>query len=255
MLTANHLAGFGAGRPSRTITISADENNVNLRTKFNAAGYGGEGGMDLVVVLAPAIVIGSASTANPAMDTGSFGTGCSLTIVQGSGAYIAGAGGQGGNGGHGSSDPGTAGGAGGDGLKISTSIPVYILNTSAFIQGGGGGGGGGQGNTTGGGGDPKNPDPTNDDDGGGGGGGAGRIAGAPGAFPGGGGSGTLTTGGAGEAASSATAGAAGGNRGVAGSASTCAGGAAGKAINLNGNAAPSFLTGGITNTGIFGAIS
>ena len=240
-----------SARRSFTATYSVDANNVNFRTSLNAVGYAGEANCDLYIVTSAAVVIGSTSTATPAADTGTFGAGCKLRLTQGAAAYIAGKGGNGGNGGTGNSGSGTAGGAGGDAIKISTSILFTIYDSGAYIQGGGGAGGGAGGSD----------DDGDDETGGGGGGGAGRVAGSAGT---GNGTpavaGTLTTGGAG-GTGDRFAGGAGGNRAVAGVAGATggapggAGGAAGKAINLNGNSAPTFATGGVTNTDIFGVIS
>lgn len=152
------------------LTISASANNVNL---FTLAGSPA-GIVALTVTINAGVVVGSTSTASPALTTGSgWAAGSTITIVNN--GTVEGMGGAGGAGAPGTADAnGAAGQIGGDALQLLW--PVSVNNSNGNIWGGGGGGGA---SASAAGGVP----------GGGGGGGAGVSGGSGGA------SGGLTTGG------------------------------------------------------------
>lgn len=132
-------AGY-TGLPSGNwiyLTISADTQNYNI---FTAAGSPASA-VNVQVTINEGVVVGSASTASGAIDTGAFPSGSYIRIVnRGS---IIGRGGNGGNGGGTTSSP-TGGSNGGDGgPALVLHFPVTIANFGAIWGGGGGGGGGG----------------------------------------------------------------------------------------------------------------
>jgi hypothetical protein len=203
----NFLLSFG-GNKIINLLIGADTNNYNVLTAAQSNGYKA-GQSTINVTVNSGVVVGSASTANPAMTVSGF-TGNDTVIINNNGT-ISGAGGNGGSGGTGSGAA-PAGGAGGNALQVG--YPTSI-NNAGVIQGGGGGGGGGaagaynywtwQGTQTG------------YNTGSSGSGGAGRVVGT------GATNGQLTAGG-----NAVGNGGAGGGPGVAGSNASGAGGAAGK---------------------------
>lgn len=205
----------------RTIILDTSQNNVNIQTLHDSLypAITTVGSITLTVIVDTGVVIGSASTSNPAMEIGTFTSGLPITVqVKG---RIQGAGGAGGNRTAGGTTA-TAGGAGGKALYTRQAITLDVSSGSGEIWGGGGGGGGGSGSA---------PFGTG---GGGGGGGAGTVAGAAGSDGGGATpaaqSGTDSAGGAG----GGTHGGAGGGPGLGGSAGGTfggAGGAAGSAID------------------------
>lgn len=207
------------------VKYSNDQQNVNLYDDFVAQWGTPTINTEAKFIVEAGVVIGSSSTATPAMDTGTLwnfsgGSGFIQIIIESS-AYVVGRGGSGG------SSSGGAGGAGGDAINIQE--PSVIISNSGVIGGGGGGGGGatvGAAASSGG-------------------GGAGNSVGTTGGA-GGANDGTLTTGGDGGfdlvEPSFEAFGGRGGNLGNSGSAGTTngggttgGGGAAGKAIELNGN--------------------
>lgn len=211
---------------ARTIVLDISQNNVNIRSIHDTLYPEIDviGSITLHVLVETGVVIGSNSTALPALDIGSFPLGLPITVeLKG---RISGAGGPGGRGGlargPGSYYQGYPGENGGPALYTRQAITL-VLNTGAGEVWGGGGGGGGA-SAYG----PNVP--------GAGGGGAGAIVG-PGGPPGYGGPGspgTATAGGAGGAGSPV--GGAGGGPGLAGAAgpapfSPAAGGTAGSAID------------------------
>ena len=168
------------------INYTTSANNVNL---FQLAGTPACP-ISLTVNIAAGVAIGSTSTGQPALTTGPFASGSSITINNA--GTIAGAGGDGGtDAGHNlTSCPNYNGLPGGNALDIATG-GVVVNNTGTI---GGGGGGGGAGAELGGG----NPC-TAFRVGGSGGGGAGSAPGNGGADQGcgGGNNGTLLSGGGG----------------------------------------------------------
>jgi len=217
---------LGAGGRSYALRISANTRNFNLRTAVDALGYAGQAGVSVTLTIDEGVLVGSASTATPALATGSWPAGATLAITNR--GRIAGCGGQGGGGGGQQSTGGHPGVAGGTAFTASAQCAFANLG----ILAGGGGGGGGGGNPSG-----------NNGGGGGGGGGAGDAFGAAGGSGGhgsaNGSAGTLTTGGAGGAGDNASAGGKGGDAGQAGAAGggggggAGAGGAAGAAVTGN----------------------
>lgn len=117
----------------RTITIAADDYNLNFRTLHDALYPAPLSGDEVTLVIASGVTVGSTSTSTPALNVGSWPAGVTLNIeVSG---RIQGAGGAGGTVG------GTAtGGAGGVALKTVETCNVTV-NASGDIWGGGGGGG------------------------------------------------------------------------------------------------------------------
>ncbi len=125
-----------SGLPILTYTQSADESNVNIRTKVGSPGYAA-----LVIVTINAGVTVSGSAAIALYSGTGWTAGSKLKIINNGTAV--GEGGAGGNGG----TPGVSGNVGSNGLDaIETTIPIEIDNTNGFIFGGGGGGAGGRGN-------------------------------------------------------------------------------------------------------------
>lgn len=199
----------------------------NLRTLANNAGYTGAAPGNYVFNVAPGITVTAASGGGLAIDTGTWPTGSTISLVVFGNIY-----GGGGNGGAGSATTGGSnGGSGGDAVTVHAPITITVKAGGGIQSGGGGGGGGAYSTGTVGG------------DGGGGGfpnglGGAGSsgtvhdtiVAGSPGTTAGGGSGGT-----------GGPPGGAGGNAGSAGAAGTSAtgtggsGGAAGYAIRKNAN--------------------
>ncbi len=171
------------------------------------------------------VVVGSTSTAVPALDIGTWPVGVSVVLE----LYgrIQGRGGNGGRGEDAITLGATAGGAGGTALKTTRAITVDY-GADAEIWGGGGGGGGGH---------RVSPFPGFNYIGAGGGGGAGTLGGNGGATGSGDGDatagspGTATAGGAkGTDPNPGANGGDGGDPGEAGDSAWTSGGAAGKAI-------------------------
>lgn len=192
----------------RTVTIDANDFNLNLRTAHDSIYPAPDGSETVTFTINAGVTVGSTSTSSPAIDVGTWPSGTTINLVLASGARIQGKGGAGGTGSY-NTNNGTAGAAGGTALYTRKAIS---LNNSGGIFGGGGGGGGGGSSFR---------------SGGGGGGGAGTQVGAggpsPGSFPGSpGADGTADAGGAGGAGGDASAGPGGngGGPGLAGSAGT-----------------------------------
>lgn len=93
------LVAFGGNRIS--ISLDSNENNVSIFDKANAIGDPTLPYTVCKVTLGNGVIIGSSSTANAAMESGSgWGVGSSITVIVSSGnsARIQGAGGDGGDG-------------------------------------------------------------------------------------------------------------------------------------------------------------
>lgn len=120
-----------ADATGKLVVISGEMYGLNLRTIFNAIYPSVDAADNVRFVFDGAAVIGSTSTATPAIDTGAWPelTTPPLLDVRG---FIAGAGGKG--------EDSTGGGAGAGGIAIKLSSNVRI-NNSGTIGGGGGGGG------------------------------------------------------------------------------------------------------------------
>ena len=249
---ANPPSGVTLASCATGITVPCG-NNINL---YTLAGSPGSAGAYNFTVPANCTV-GSASTAQPALATGSWPAGSSITLTNN--GTIVGKGGAGGAGGYVYSYPvgyydteGTyyqytnwaaAGGSSGTagGVSISLSYPISIDTTNGFIYGGGGGGGGGS----------VFPASQSNDYGGTGGAGAGPGAatgGSTGYYPG------YNAGSGGTGGSYGAAGAVGNwspAYGTSGSAPG-AGGAAGNAITRNGHTVT--WLGGNDSTHVKGAV-
>lgn len=253
----------GGGGVVVSTTLAASESNVDI---FERAGRPA-GAATVTVRISAGTIISSIDAATPALDFAGFIAGSQITIINE--GLIAGHGGKGGRGGYagdgGSANlfgAGTRGSPGGDAIRLPASAcTISITNASGRIWGGGGGGGGG--------GPDHDGDGTNVAcTGGGGGGGAGSglggdagsfddADGTPGVSGGTGLNGDFGAGGAGEDTGGTGDSATGGNGGTwgavgaAGQARTThtlisqpgVGGAAGKAINVNGGTAPTFVSG------------
>lgn len=156
-----------------SLTISSNTRNVNAKNLAIAAGYNGISPINLTLTINSGVILGSTSTANPALNLTGFPADSLINLTVGTSAYVAGAGGAGAAGQAWSTTVYPAGGNGGN--AIVTDIETVITNLGT-IGGGGGGGGGGNGYA---------PDGSYGAQGGNGGGGAGDVAA---------GSATLTTG-------------------------------------------------------------
>jgi len=178
---ASQITSPGSAPPlaPTNVVISSNAQNLNLWNHLLSTGAASAGvAGSWTVTIASGVIVGSASSTLPALDTGVFPAGSTLQLVNN--GTIAGAGGKGGNGAvclPSGSSPATPGLAGGTALRAQ--VALSVVNNGA-VWGGGGGGGGGVGNFG---------------QAGGGGGGAGMAV-AAGGTPGGG-AGTLSTGGAG----------------------------------------------------------
>lgn len=115
-----------------TILFSIDEQNVNLRTRYESLIGVPDGSTEAVFKVESGVVIGSSLTTTDSMDTGSWPAGATVTLINN--GHIVGAGGNGGLvGGSDTADDG------GDAINLS-----YALTIDNFgVIGGGGGGGGG----------------------------------------------------------------------------------------------------------------
>lgn len=222
-----------------TTTVIAVTAASNLRSLANTQGYTGSSTASYeFIVPAGTTVMGTAGSGR-GIDTGTWPTGVTLSLVVNGNVY--GGGGTGGAGGsssaNGQAGVGSNGGNGGDAVYVQAPLAI-IINSGGSLEGGGGGGGGGassvyssklaqSGSGCGGGGGFPN--------GLGGAGGGHGAAGGSGSTSGGGGGGTYCgspAGGKGGAGGNA---AGAGATGVSTSASAGSGGAAGYAIRKNGN--------------------
>ena len=225
--------GTATGTVSVTVQSQSSQTTIqvtavsNLRTLATNAGYTGASPGNYLFNVASGVTVTAASGGGLAIDTGTWPTGSTISLVVSGNIY-----GGGGNGGAGSSTGGGSnGGAGGDAVAVHAPVTVTVNAGGSIQSGGGGGGGGGYASGTVGG------------DGGGG--------GFPNGVGGAGSSGTVhdaiapgnpgTTAGGGTGGSGGPPGGAGGNAGTAGAAGTSsagtggAGGAAGYAIRKNAN--------------------
>ena len=130
---------------SRVIYIENDVYNINLRTihdSLYAAPVAGSPSQIVRFVVLKDMVVGSASPSLPAMDTGSWPSGVSLSLeIHG---RIEGAGGGGGVGGSVINHNGSAGNVGtAGGTAFKATYQIDIVGNGIIAGGGGGGGGGG----------------------------------------------------------------------------------------------------------------
>ena len=121
----------GDSGPTYDFTFTSDTNDVNLRSMANALGYESAlGPATVTVTVNSGVVIGSTASGTPAMDTGTWPAGTTITITN-NGKII----GKGGDGGAFSGN----GGNGGTGFKAQFTV---TMTNNGWIAGGGGGGGG-----------------------------------------------------------------------------------------------------------------
>jgi hypothetical protein len=118
---------------SDTILISIDEQDLNLRTRYEANIGTPTGSTNAVFKIEQNVIVGSSSTSTPAIDTGSWPVGATVTIINS--GFIVGAGGDAGY--TGTQAVSEDGGAGGDALSLSYALTL----TNYGVVGGGGGGG------------------------------------------------------------------------------------------------------------------
>jgi hypothetical protein len=131
-------------RETYGIVLSADENNVNIKDKLIALGWGQVNPVKAAVKVVNNSTIG-ADGAGIAMDTGSgYPAGSVVTLHVTQGSAVRGYGGSGGEGAQWAKippqDEAQAGAAGGIGLNVAV---TFLLKNDGDIAGGGGGGGGG----------------------------------------------------------------------------------------------------------------
>jgi hypothetical protein len=151
----------------RTITIENDSFNLNLRDVHDSIYTAPIGDEVIEFIVLSGVTVGSTSTGTPAIRTGSWPAGVTLTISIQAGARVEGKGGMGGGGGNNTvnGQPGLSGG-----LALLLEHEIAVTESGEIWAGGGGGGGGGPGFGTG----------SGTTGGGGGGGGCGTDGGAGG---------------------------------------------------------------------------
>lgn len=131
------LAGDeGTGDPDvDLVVIGGDQDNINLRTIYDGLFPSPDASTEVKVIIDTGVTIGSASTGSPALDTGTWPAGATLTL-ENRGLIV----GRGGDGAQGDdAGAGDDGGAGGDAINMQYDMD---LNNLGIIGGGGGGGGG-----------------------------------------------------------------------------------------------------------------
>lgn len=136
--------GAGSSPDVRTIIFDANENNINLRSRYDQLYPTPTSGMTINVLVNSGVTIGSISTATPAMDVGTWPGGVTVKLTLS--GRIEGRGGDGGKGGdasEGSALVGANGFAGGTALY--TRQAITLIDASGQIWGGGGGGAGSNG--------------------------------------------------------------------------------------------------------------
>ena len=232
----------GGGDPDTDlILLDIDEQNVNLYDRYVSLFGPPDASTKAKFVVDGGVIIGSSSSASPAIETGSSWVAGGLVTLQiNSGAYVVGKGGDG------SSSAASAGGDGGDAINMT--YDLTLVNNGIIGGGGGGGGadaadgyvasgGGGAGNSVGakGSNDLSGTGTLTD-----------SIASGSGTTENGGGGGTVNYEISGEPF--ILNGGAGGDLGQNGSAADSAGGTAGNAINKNGNTLTETVTGDIRGT-------
>jgi hypothetical protein len=126
------------------IIISSSQNNINLRTLANAAGYGGSG--SCIFTINSGVTIGSSSSSVAAVTRGSFNSGTRVKLIN-RGAINGGTGTDGQPSSVDDGIPGIPGGRGGTALDSSAGA-LTLVNQGSIIGGGGGPGAGGSAHTT-----------------------------------------------------------------------------------------------------------
>lgn len=139
-ILAATLYGNSVGSPLLGNFITAPRANVNIRDDLIAAGWDGISIITYSLTIAAGVVIYSANTTVPSLDTGGpYPVGSTITISND--GIIVGKGGLGGGG-----TGGLPGGAGGPAFKAQ--IATTLNNRGTIAGGGGGGGSGGVGQQT-----------------------------------------------------------------------------------------------------------
>jgi len=148
MFTSAFMMGTAGGGLFVINTTSA-ENNINLRTKLDAANFNNDVESTIIYNLDAGVTVGSNTTATtPAWQTGTISSIHTLTVNIGGVVY--GMGGVGAPAGNvcdpdSSCPPAVNGGNGGDALSFTRNGIVNVLPTGVIKSGGGGGGKGGTG--------------------------------------------------------------------------------------------------------------
>jgi Phage tail fibre adhesin Gp38 len=133
-ILAATLYGNSTGSPLSGNFITAPRANVNIHADLIAAGWDGVSIITYALTIAAGVVIYSANTTLPALDTGGpYPVGSTISISN-DGIIV-------GKGGLGAQGNGIAGAAGGPALKAQ--IATTLINRGTIGGGGGGGGGGG----------------------------------------------------------------------------------------------------------------
>lgn len=128
----------GGGDPSVDLVYPVESNNINLRTLYDANYPSPDGSTQAKFIIDPSVNIGSTSISTYSIDTGSWPSGATLTLVVN--GYVCG---KGGKGGHASGTPAAEDG----GTAIILNHDLELVNNN--IIGGGGGGGGYDSDTSG----------------------------------------------------------------------------------------------------------
>lgn len=123
----------------KAIEVSADTNDLNLRSLYDDKyGVTPTAGERVTVTIRPGVVVGAATTASAAVETGAWPETPDLWLVnQG---YLVGAGGDGGDAAVSYATPGGITSPTVGGVALSVTVPITIDNTLGVIGGGGGGG-------------------------------------------------------------------------------------------------------------------
>lgn len=267
MWPSGTLVGAGnVGRPTLTLTISANADNINLKTLIEAVYGPVSSAADVFVTINAAVKIGSTSSGTPALRSGGFPATSYVKVTNN--GRVAGCGGDAGDGGDrvgaGTYNNGHNGQDGGDAVSLDENVDWDNTTTGQVFGGGGGGAGGGAGQKV----NFGSAAP-----GSGGGGGQGDDGGAKGFKGSGAGSGTANDGTAGSESGNGSGGAAspdgggkggrggswgssggnGGDGGPAHGANGGNGGSGGRAVKLNGHSI-NWLAGNNT-TQVKGAVS
>lgn len=124
----------GGGDPDvDLVIISVDDQNINLRTIYNGLFPAPDASTEAKFVIQNGVVIGSTSSSNEGLDTGTWPAGAEITLQTDSGAFVVG---RGGKGQHASDTPAAESGS----LAVLLNHDLTLINNG--VIGGGGGGGG-----------------------------------------------------------------------------------------------------------------
>lgn len=131
----------------RLMTFNSNINNVNLRETHDNIYPAPQSGDVVIAIVSAGVIVGSESTALPAMNVGDWPAGVTVEIIVEDGGRIQGAGGAGGKGGNNftaGDEDGQDGFPGGTALYTRFAITLTLPSaTGSEVWGGGGGGGGG----------------------------------------------------------------------------------------------------------------